>query len=411
MTFARSDRAPRAPLQPHAFRRLSGLLLMLLALPVLAGAASLPPLPTDAEIDAQMQAAMDATGARGLALAVIDQGKVVSVLTHGDRNAAGDPLRGNSIMYGASLTKAAFAYMVMQLVDEGLIDLDRSIADYLPKPLPSYGHPAGFAPWQDLADEPRWRNLTPRILLSHAAGFANYAFLEPDGKLRTHFEPGSHYAYSGEGYILLQFVLQEGLGLDVGAEMQRRVFQRLEMADTSMVWRDDFADRLADGWTAEGKAIAHDARSRVRASGSMDSSIADIARLVAGHVRGDGMGMAAHAEMLRPWLPISTATQFPTLQVALPLEQRRADLGAALGVIIFDGPLGPGYMKGGHDDSTGNTWVCLQQGRRCVVILSNDVRAEPTFPALVRSVLGSSGAPWEWEYGAMKFWSEEGRTD
>ena len=41
-------------------------------------------------------------------------------------------------MYGASLTKAAFAYTVMQLVEEGRLDLDTSIARYLSQPLPDY---------------------------------------------------------------------------------------------------------------------------------------------------------------------------------------------------------------------------------------------------------------------------------
>jgi hypothetical protein len=43
--------------------------------------------------------------------------------------------------------------------------------------------------------------------------------------------------------------------------------------------------------------------------------------------------------------------------------------------------------------------VCLERGRRCVVILANDVRAEAAFPDLVRAVLGETGAPWQWEYG------------
>jgi hypothetical protein len=36
-----------------------------------------------------------------------------------------------------------------------------------------------------------------------------------------------------------------------------------------------------------------------------------------------------------------------------------------------------------------------------VDILSNDVRAEPTFPRLVQLVLGETGVPWRWEYGRM----------
>jgi hypothetical protein len=42
--------------------------------------------------------------------------------------------------------------------------------------------------------------------------------------------------------------------------------------------------------------------------------------------------------------------------------------------------------------------VCLERGRRCVVILANDVRAETSFPALVEGILGETGLPWAWEY-------------
>jgi CubicO group peptidase (beta-lactamase class C family) len=44
-------------------------------------------------------------------------------------------------MYGASLTKAAFAYMLLQLVDEGKLDLDAPLERLLPKPLPEYKSP------------------------------------------------------------------------------------------------------------------------------------------------------------------------------------------------------------------------------------------------------------------------------
>ena len=72
-------------------------------------------------------------------------------------------------------------------------------------------------------------------------------------------------------------------------------------------------------------------------------------------------------------------------------------------MIVFDGPQGAGFYKGGHNDSTGNTWVCVERRRDCVVILANDVRAEPAFPRLVHFVLGDTGAPWTWEYGDMTF--------
>jgi CubicO group peptidase (beta-lactamase class C family) len=356
-------------------------------------------------MDAQVARAMAATGARGLAIAVVDGGQVHSVRSYGERNAARQPLQANTIMYGASLTKAAFAHLVMQLVDEGKLDLDRPIGDYLDRPLPEYATEDKYAPWADLAGDARWRQLTARILLTHSAGFSNFSFLEPDGKLKFHFNPGARYAYSGDGIILLQFVIERGLGLDVGELMDERVFAYFGMPDTSLIWRPAYAANLADGWRIDGTVEPHDERSKVRAAGSMDTTIADIAAFAAGYVRGEGLSKESRAALVSPQLAITTASQFPSLQPELPPAQRRADLAAGLGVIVFDGPQGPGFMKGGHNDSTANTLVCLQRSQRCVVILSNDVRSEPAFPALVQFVLGDTGAPWRWEYGEMAFWS------
>ena len=123
-------------------------------------------------------------------------------------------------------------------------------------------------------------------------------------------------------------------------------------------------------------------------------------------MRGEGLRPASRADMIRPQLPITTATQFPTLQPELPPEKRRKDLAAGLGVVAFSGPQGPGFFKGGHNDTTGNTWVCLDRGRRCVVILANDVRAEAAFPGIVKLVLGETGTPWSWEYGPQP-WSAD----
>lgn len=375
---------------------------LLAALPLLSALAQ-PAMPTSEAIAAEAARLMAATQAQGLAVAVVDDGQVVHVGAYGKRNAAGEPLLVDTVMYGASLTKTVFGFAVMQQVERGKLSLDRPLADYLDKPLPDYPHDSKYGPWRHLAGDERWRRLTARMLLTHSSGFANFAFLEPDRKLRMHFDPGTRYAYSGEGLILLQFVMERGLGLDMGAEIQRRVFDRFGMKRTGMMWRPDFRPNLADGWTLDGQAVPHDERSKVRLAGSMDTSIADMALMAAGYIKGVTLSPEGAAALTSPQLPITTASQFPTLQPELPPARRRADLAAGLGVIVFDGPQGPGFYKGGHDDSTGNTWVCVKASRRCVVILANDVRAEPAFPQLVKFILGETGVPWRWEYGGMRF--------
>ena len=355
--------------------------------------------PEAERVAALAREAMRETGARGLAVAVIDGGKVASVQAFGERNAKGEPLTTDTVMYGASITKAVFAYTVMQLVDEGKIALDKPVADYLAKPLPEYGNLDAYGNWGDLAGDERWRKITPRILLTHSSGFANFSWDEPDQKLKFRFDPGSRYSYSGEGIILLQFAIEQGLGMKLGDEMQRRVFDRFGMTNSSMMWRPDFARNLADGWKADGSVEPHDERSRPRAAGSMDTSIADLAKFAAGFMRGDGISAKSRAEMLKAQLPITTRSQFPNTQPELPPAERWKDLAAGLGVVTFNGPQGRGFFKGGHNDSTANMWACVEQGRRCVVVLSNDVRAEKAFPKLVDSILGQTGLPWRWEYG------------
>jgi CubicO group peptidase (beta-lactamase class C family) len=391
----------------RTLRRVLPLLSALYAAFCLPVAVVAQTIPNGAAIGAEVSKIMTHTHANGMAVAVIDHGKVGYVHAYGIRNAKGDTLTIDTVMYGASLTKMVFAYTVMQLVDQGKLNLDTPIKDDLDNPLPSYGpdpvFPDKHGPYKDLADDSRWEKITPRMCLTHSTGFNNFWFIEPDQKLHIHFEPGTRYSYSGEGFILLQFVIEhgrqtQGLGLDVG-DLTNANFDRLGMTRTSLVWRDAFAGNLADGWNEQGQPQEHDRRGKVRVAGSMDTTISDLPKFVAALVRGDGLSAASRAEMTKPLLHLTTAHQFPTFLPDLPVSEQRKDLYAALGVVVFDGPQGHGFYKGGHDGQTANTMVCVEATQRCVVFLSNDVRSEAGFPELVRFILGDTGVPYDWEYG------------
>lgn len=345
------------------------------------------------QIDAAVEKLMAKGQVPGLALALIQNGQPVYVKAYGLRSVENkQPLAADTVMYAASLTKLAFAYTVMQLVDERVISLDQPITAYLKKPLPDYPK------YAELAGDPRWKILTPRMLLDHTPGFPNFRFINPDGKLDFKLDPGTRYAYSGEGINLLQFILEEGLGLDVGKEMQKRVFDRFGMTRTSMTWREDFAPNLANGYDVNGKLEAHHQRGSVRAAGSMDTTITDYAKFLAGFMRGEGLSPAARAEMLRPQIAITSAHQFPTLDGKTNPANAKIGLASGLGSVLFKGPYGAAFYKGGHDDWTDNLAVCVEAKKRCILLLSNSVRAETIYPALVKSIFGDPGMPWSWEY-------------
>ncbi len=365
-----------------------------LAALVLAACTHAPALPAPVAIDAEARRLMASEDVKGMAVAVIDESVIVHVAAYGDRNVAQKlPLRTDTIMYGASLTKVVFAYFVMQLVDEGRIDLDRPIGDYLPRPLPEY---EGYG---DLAGDERWRLLTPRIILTHRTGLANLRMLEEDKKLRFHFTPGTRYAYSNEGIWVLQTVVEEGLGLDVGQEIQKRLFDRFGMTRTAMSWRDDFAGNLADGYAMDGTFEPHDRRDNVAAAGSMDTTIADQGRLWASILNGEGLSAASRKEFVRGQFAVNNAHQFPTLSTDTDPRGAAIGLSAAPGLMTFADPqAGLTWFRGGHNDWTGNAVICQEKRRRCVVFLGNSVRAELIYPTLARFILGETAMPWWWLY-------------
>ncbi|MGA0602554.1 serine hydrolase domain-containing protein [Caulobacter sp. KR2-114] len=344
------------------------------------------------QVDADVRELMASNAVVGLDVALIRDGQVVYARAFGERNVEqGLPMTPQTVIYGASLTKATFAYLVMQLVQEGRIDLDRPTADYLPKPLPDYPK------YADLAGDARWRRLTFRSLMNHTTGFANFRFLEPDGKLRFHHDPGTRFGYSGEGINLAQFVLEQGLGLDVGAEMQRRIFAPLGMSRTSLTWRADFAGDVADGYLKDGSLKAHHRREDVRAAGSMDTTLDDWSKFLAAVSRGDGLTRRARAELTRRSIDIDSMTQFPTLSEAATDAYRPIRLGYAVGWAVYETPYGHAFFKEGHDDGAGNFALCVQAQRACILLLSNSDRAEGIYKAMVERLLGPVNLPWRWQ--------------
>ncbi len=373
----------------------------------LSGSAAMPATPPPVAtavssydaLDTRIKELMARNDVKGMAIAIIEGNEIRHIRAFGYANVEDQrPLKTDTIMYAASITKAAFAYMVLQLVDEGRIDLDRPIREYLARPLPEYS--AGERDWSSLEGDDAWRLLTPRMLLTHSSGLANLRWFEPDNDMSFHFTPGTAYAYSGEGFYLLQFVLEEGLGLDVKEEMQRRIYDRFGMSNTSMQWRDDFVDHLADGYTFDGSFVPHDHRDNVSASGSMDSTIADQARMWRGMMMGEGLSTEMRAEWTRPQVPIRTRSKFPTIEVLGTYDPRgpQVHLAGGLGVDTWRGPSGGFFAKGGHNDWTGNIVQCDEVNKRCVVLLGNDVRAELIYPAVVTMVLGDTRYPWWWTY-------------
>ncbi|MFF0091755.1 amino acid adenylation domain-containing protein [Streptomyces canus] len=177
----------------------------------------------------------------GVALAVIRDGKVVTVEGHGVLAADGDvPVSTRTLFQVGSISKHVTALGVLRLVDEGVLDLDADIATYL-------------TGWR-LADDPQAQGpVTVRQLLGHRAGLARHRSVgfRPGEELptlldllegrppvttprvRRELPPGEVFRKSSTHYWVLQQVLEDVTQEAFEPLMRRLVLDPLALADTS----------------------------------------------------------------------------------------------------------------------------------------------------------------------------------
>ncbi|MFZ4876711.1 serine hydrolase [Janthinobacterium sp. Mn2066] len=210
----------------------------------------------------------------------------------------GVPMTAVSSYRLASVTKPMTAAAILQLVEQGKVDLDAPVQTYVPyfpvKPFP----------------------VTVRLLLGHLAGIDAYR----DRKLEQHFkehkttresiavfehfdliaEPGTRYRYTSYGYNLLGAVIENVSGERYGDYMQRHVWGPLGMAATIM---DDPAAVIAHrvrGYGLVGKEVKNsefvDVSSRFSAGGTR-STVPDMLAFGKGILGGKVLSPASLALM------------------------------------------------------------------------------------------------------------------
>lgn len=344
------------------------------------------------QIDDTVTGLMRAAEVPGLALALINHGRVVYLKAYGVRTAGTkQPLTTDSVMVAASLTKVASAYLVMKLVDDHLIGLDKPVVEYLPRPLSDY------ADWRDLTDDPRYKLITTRMLLSHTAGLNNWRYFDPAHRLRIHYQPGTRYAYCGECFDLLQVVVESVTGKPTEQLMQERVFRPLGMTRTSMLWRSSFESDHADGFDEYRRSLGHQRRATAEAAGSMQTTVTDYSKLVLAILSGRGLSKEAHAQMLGMQIPIVSKFEFPTLSPDNTEEYQGIHLAYGLGVGRYQTPAGPAVFKEGHDEGWRNYFVCHQQQVTCMLVMTNSSNGEGIYSGLLKGLLGDTWNPIDWE--------------
>jgi CubicO group peptidase (beta-lactamase class C family) len=344
------------------------------------------------EIDATVARVMHAAEVTGVGLAIFDKGQVVYLKTYGVRDKEKTlPLTEDSVMTAASFSKVAFAYMVLQLVDEKLIDLDKPVYQYLPKPLPEY--PA----YKDLAGDPRYKKITARMLLDHTSGFPNLRQFTEDNRLSINFEPGSRFAYSGEGINLLQLVVETITNKPLEELMRTRIYEPFGMTRSSMIWESRFESDCANGYDEWGRSLGHERRPKANAAGSMQTTVADFARFMQAVLQGERLSKQTRELMLSPQIEILSKHEFPSLASETTDENKLIRLSYGLAWGLYWTPYGKAFFKEGHAEGWRNYTVCFDDSKKGILIMTNSSNGEGIYKELLETVLKNTFTPIEWE--------------
>lgn len=245
-----------------------------------------------------------------LALASFDRGEIHTYYCTTEPR----PLAPGTIFEAASLSKPVFAAAVLTLVQQGKLDLDRSLASYLPGPYQHQQNPFAQGA-SDTVTDPRFNRVTARMVLSHTAGLPNWSHRQPLSLLS---EPGRKWSYSGEGYIYLQRVVETITGEDLQSFVNRAVLDPLGMRHSSFVWRQEFAAKSLAPHAADGSQGEPERYANPLASSTLYTTLDDYAKFI--------------ATFLRP-RPDSSITAEETKQVEVNSEIK---LGWGLGLAVED---------------------------------------------------------------------------
>lgn len=190
-------------------------------------------------------------GVPGYSFAVFDDRQILYRRAAGYKNQeTKEAVDSETVFEAASISKPVFAYIVLTMARDGLLDLDA---------------PLGAAPAvsAQLGYDPRSEGLTARMLLAHLGGLPNWRarinfsatryeeLFDPEQQLQFIADPGTEYRYSGEGYVLLQQVVEQLAQRGLDALARETVFAPLGMTHSGFLYDDTMKANASKGHDRE----------------------------------------------------------------------------------------------------------------------------------------------------------------
>lgn len=295
-----------------------------------------------------------------LGIGIIEGGKLKQVKVFGEI-APGISAPYNTIFNVASLTKPVTAVVALRLVSQGKLNLDEPLYKYWMDP--------------DIANDPRTKKLTIRLILSHQTGFPNWRWLNDSKKLDFQFDPGTKYQYSGEGFEYLKKVLEKKFQKSLQELANELIFRPLRMDDTKLVWDSKIdTSRLAIGYDINGNAYQTMKRKDASAADDLLTTIEDYGNFLVSVMNGESFTKEVFIEMTSNQVASTRGKHF------------------GLGFEIYD--LGNGeyaLSHGGSDEGVRTIAFIFPKTKKGLFIFTNSDTGASVYEKIVKHYLGDSG--------------------
>ncbi|MNJ84634.1 D-alanyl-D-alanine carboxypeptidase precursor [compost metagenome] len=295
-----------------------------------------------------------------LGLGIIENGKLQQIKVYGEI-AKGNAAPYNTIFNVASLTKPVTAMVALKLVSLGKWDLDEPIDKYWTDP--------------DIANDPRSKKITTRLILSHQTGFPNWRWMMEDQKLRFLFDPGTKHGYSGEGLEYLRKALEKKFKKSLQQLADELIFQPLKMNDTRYVWDKNIdTSRLALGYDKNGNVYETVKRTIPNGADDLLTTIEDYGIFLVSVMNSDGLSKKLFDEMISHQVASTRGKYF------------------GLGFEIYE--LGNGeyaLSHGGSDKGVQTIVFIFPQTKNGILIFTNSDTGAGVYENLLKHYLGKNG--------------------
>lgn len=314
----------------------------------------------------------------GVAVALVEGGQVSWTGAFGVLNARSKgKVTGETVFEAASLSKAVFAYAVLQLVERGVLDLDVPLTTYTGR--------------RYVEGEPLLDRITARHVLSNTSGFPNWR--PRNQPLQVYFTPGERFSYSGEGYAYLQEAVEFTTGKSLEVLMQELVFEPLGMTSSSFIWRSIYEKRKATGHNGIGQPNIRREPPGADAASTLQTTASDYARFVAALLRRETLSPRTYEDMWSPQVTLdATCMVCVGQEMRLPSPTLAWGLGWGLETATADTTI---WHWGDNQDM--NAFVLVVPARQqALVVLTNGENGMTLIPQLSALVLDRPHAAYEW---------------